>query len=225
MYPATKSSSICIGKFCIPQVFAGVIDYKELRRHSVPVPQLGPSAYAVDSVYALLIACIHRRPSSQQSKINMAIRYSSTSQSHVWCRCAPIWFAGRRQGVIAVCHDGLDMSFARFGGSAVVGTNDAWRQVRRSWTSKPMESTAAFLRYRSRPADFCIDLSALPDWDAGWRMAGQHLWPNAEYMRARYPGSSSGRLPYFDAKRVVYGFGKYLARILHEGFGLQGKSG
>ena len=200
-------------KISNPHIFSGLIDYEELLEHSVPVPQLGLNAFAADSVHALLIACIHRVAHHHNSRrliwlydIFLLANSMSDADVHRFGSLAI------DKGIIAVCRDGLDASFAQFATNEVAENGDAWRSVRRSWTTEPTEATTVFLRNRSRIAEFYDEVSALPDWRAQLRLVGQHLWPNAEYMRSRYPMSSSQWLPYFYAKRVLSGLGKWLGR-------------
>ena len=200
-------------KISNPHIFAALIDYEELLRNAVPVPELGSSALAVDSVYALFIACIHRVAHHHNSRrliwlYDIFLLASGMTDADVQRFGSMV--ADKR--VIAVCRDGLDVSFAQFDGNAAAVDSDAWRTVRRNWSYEPTEATTAFLRNRSRIAECYDDLLALPGWRARLRLVGQHLWPNAEYMRARYPASSRGWLPYFYARRVVCGFGKWLDR-------------
>jgi hypothetical protein len=53
-----------------------------------------------------------------------------------------------------------------------------------------------------------LTFRALPSTAARWRWLGQHLFPEADYMRRKYDFQHPGWLPWFYGVRFVRGVGK-----------------
>ena len=197
-------------KVANPQVFADLISYEELRAAAVPIPSLGPGAWGLGTIHALLIACVHRvahhRDADRLIWLNDIQLLASRLSAAEWIAFDAL---SEARGVRQVCARSLDRTTAVFG--------DAWplRPREQSHTRlMPEESaTAAFLKPNRRYVEVVLgDLRALPSWRDRVRLLGQHVFPPAVYMRHRYAPTSSAPLPVLYLRRALHGAWKWLAR-------------
>lgn len=190
------------------QALADRLTWPELWQSRIPLNVLGPSAFTVVDVHALLLALIHRAGHHPGSR-NLLWMYdlhllASRLSGAEMSRLEEI--AGDR-GLGHVAVDGLALARDWFGNAGVgpliesLRARKAHRQeaivVQGPWTQ------ARLLR---------LDLDALPDWKTRSRLIREHLLPSASYMRERYGVRSNLMLPAWYIWRVLRGAPKWLRR-------------
>ena len=190
------------------QALAHRLTWPELWQSRIPLDVLGPSAFTVVDVHALLLALLHRaghHPGSRNllwmyDLHLLASRLSGAEMSQLQ------EIAGDR-GLGHVAVDGLALAREWFGDAGVgplieaLSAGQAHREeaivAQGPWTQ------ARLLR---------LDLHALPDWRTRGRLIREHLLPSTSYMRARYGVRSNLLLPALYIWRVLHGAPKWLRR-------------
>jgi hypothetical protein len=190
------------------QALADRLTWPELWQSRIPLDVLGPSAFTVVDVHALLLALVHRaghHPGSRNllwiyDLHLLARRLSGAGMSRLEA------IAGDR-GLGHVAADGLALARDWFGDAGVgpliesLRARTAHRQealvVQGPWTQ------ARLLR---------LDLDALPDWKTRSRLIREHLLPSGSYMRERYGVRSNLMLPAWYIWRVLRGAPKWFRR-------------
>jgi len=174
-----------------PQVFAHALSFHEMLAESVPIPALAASARGPCDMHALIIACMHRVAHHHDEADRFKWLYdihllASRLTDAEWERFTTL---ATERGIAAVCREGLERTARWFETSIPARV----RHDRRFVDAGQHEETAAFLRVRPRAREELDHIRALPRWRDRARLAREHLWPSASYMRRIYaPGS---RLP------------------------------
>ena len=190
------------------QALADRLTWPELWQSRVPLDVLGPSAFTVDDVHALLLALLHRaghHPGSRNLLWMYELHLLASRLSGVERSQLQEIAGGRGLGHVAA--EGLALARDWFGDVGVGPIIEALRSptshreeaivVQGPWTQ------ARLLR---------LDLDALPDWRARGRLIREHLLPSANYMRERYGVRSNLLLPAFYIWRVLHGAPKWFRR-------------
>ena len=86
---------------------------------------------------------------------------------------------------------------------------DLWSDPRLS-DAREREVSAGYLEPRAQLSMVLDDLRALPTWRDRARLASEHLFPSATYMRTLYAPSSSAPLPVLYAVRFFRGAKKWV---------------
>ncbi|MFO1422307.1 MAG: nucleotidyltransferase family protein [Candidatus Competibacteraceae bacterium] len=186
-------------------LFAESFPFAELAAAAVPIPELGPHAHGLGSVHALLMACIHRilhLPDGSGNRliwlydIHLLAQRLTTEQWQQWMTLAE----GR--GVCGPCLDGLQTAQTVF---ATVLPAEIQRRLRagadrEGWFDPRLARKRWYLEW--------LSFRALPSTAARLRWLGQHLFPDADYMRRKYNFHHSGWLPWFHGVRIVQGIAK-----------------
>jgi hypothetical protein len=195
-------------KVANPQVFADLVSYDELSAAAVELPALGPSAFGLSDVHALLVACVHRVAHHRDSDrliwlydIHLlAARLSSDSWRAFDALC-------EARGVTQVCRRSLARAVETLGTRVPSPTTTG--RARPSTEA----ATAAYLNPdRSHARQIVGDLQALPRWRDRARLLGQHVFPSPTYMRGQYAPASVAPLPVLYVRRAVHGAWKWLVR-------------
>jgi hypothetical protein len=191
-----------------PQVFAHVLSFEELRARALPLPALGAAAYGPAGVHALLIACMHRvahhHDEADQFKWLYDIHLiASTLTDADWRGFADL-AVDREIG--AVTRESLERSRVWFGTPVPDSVHNDSRLV----TAAQREGTAAFLRVRPKAHEVMDDFRALSSWRDRVRLAREHLFPSAAYMRTIYAPASRWPLPLLYLRRIGSGAGAWL---------------
>lgn len=190
-----------------PQVFAHVLRYDELAATAVPLPRLGPSARGPSNVHALLVACVHRvahHAETEELKWLWDIHLLASSfTSDAWE--VFVGLASERK-VATVCRHSLERAAHWF---HTVVPQHVWSDPRLSNVAD-QEVTAAYLTPRVQLRMVLDDLRALPTWTERRRLAREHLFPSAEYMRTLYAPHSSAPLSFLYTVRLVRGALKWI---------------
>lgn len=191
------------------QVVARMLSHDEIARRAVPVPALGPQARAAAPADALTLACLHRAAHHRDSEelvwiYDIHLLAASLSESD-WNAVV----ATAEQGAAkALCSRGLRLSIDRFG--TPVPTH-VMRRLDSGETSTRREPSAVFLSKDLRLVDGLMsDLRSLPV-GARIRLLAEHLFPPAEYIRARYRVTSPLSLAFSYARRIATGLPKWFA--------------
>lgn len=189
--------------------------YEELLRRARPLPRLGPDAWAVGAVDALLLACLHRAVHQcQPYYIDGVARYDGNRL--IWLYDIHLlagslaqrdWdeLIGRAQarGLLAVCLEGIERTRECFH-TAVPET------VLAALRPRSPEIVASY--FRGGPVrQHWMDVRALPGATNKLRFLAERAFPPATYMRAKYPSERFAWLPWMYARRISGG----LLRRLH----------
>jgi len=194
-----------------PQVFAGVLTFDELSLYADMLPPLSRGARGLSSVYALLMACVHRVAHHYDTDRLIWLYdihlIASQLGAGEWQRFAAL---ASDRGVLAVCRQGIARALAAFAGEWKIAAETAMGEP----SSVKPEATAAYLEGDRRlAAHLLIDLRALSSWSLRWRLLKDQVFPSAQYMRDTYAPASGAPLPVLYTRRVLHGAKKWLARF------------
>jgi hypothetical protein len=191
-------------------VFGHVLDHEELKRDSVPVPQLGPGARAAGPVQALLLACIHPVMHHRGETrllwiydVHLLMQSLSAAQLDRFAQLAV------QRGVAAVCADAVRRAQEYF-------HTPVSPSILSQLTSTATEATVAYLRRNRRWHHEAIaSIRGLPRWRDRLQLAREVLLPSRQYMLAAYGIQPfTGRtalLPVLYAHRALHGVWKIVA--------------
>jgi hypothetical protein len=192
------------------QVLAGLFDYDELRARVRPLPLLAPDALGADLVDAFLIACLHRlthRHNPYQVggaehhdpdrliwllDVDLLARAFDAKEWTMLCERA------MRKGLAAVCLDGLQTAHRYLGTSAP-------EQVRQALAGAGSSELPWRYLEGGRARQLWMDWKALQTPKRRGQWLRELLIPPEEYMRKRFPGSSSQSLAWLYIKRIAGG--------------------
>jgi hypothetical protein len=196
-------------KVANPQVFADLVSYEELSASAVSVPLLGPGAWGLSDVHALLVACVHR-VAHHYDPATLIWLYdihliASRLSPEAWGTFEELC---QQRGVAQVCRRSLDRTSAAF----ATALPRFARGAEHLGAPETEVATAAFLQPRRHVDQVVGDLRALRSWRDRARLVSQHVFPSASYMRHRYAPSSSAPLAVLYVRRVLHGAWKWLAR-------------
>ncbi len=173
-------------------LFASVLQFDDLRRRAVAIPELGPHAKGLARADALLLACIHRVAHHHDSDrlIWLAdialLRDGMSADEH-----RSFWQKAAAEKVVAVCSRSIELA-------------NEWmsrppRDLAAQWLSREElerdEPSRAFLdRDITHGGVMVADLRALP-WRARFARLWQLTFPPAAFMRQSFPTHSRALLP------------------------------
>jgi hypothetical protein len=186
-----------------PQVVSQALTHAELVERSQTVLVQGHPMRVPSYVDSLLMACLHRvhHPDFEESYwIEDIHLLASRLEPDEWQA-----FTARaaRRSIRAICLQGLERAQDQC--QTVLP-----RDVRASLSEDASEPSAVFLRKDLRPVDrLAADLRALSP-RAAARLIREHLFPPAQYMRAKYGVRSRAWLPACYAIRLLSGMSKWL---------------
>lgn len=182
-----------------PLVFRHLLPFHVLSASADAIPPLGAAARGPALPHALVIACVHLVAHHRDDPILLWLYEIDALAS----RLDP---AGRRAFVDAaaaadvtrVCAAALERALAYFPGDAVAALREEVLAAGRG-----TEPSAAVLR-ATRPVDeLWLDLKVSRGWRERASLLKEHLWPDAEYMRATHARSTP--LPLAYARRAARG--------------------
>ncbi len=193
-------------RIVVPLAFARTLEFDEIDRDAVPVPELGPHARAPSPEHALLLACVHRAAHHTGSSrliwlydIHLIAERLALAQQDAFVELAVA------RGVATVAADGLSAACDGFPGAAAAA-------LRARLSSVPPESerlTAGFLRARRTPVrDAIANLRALGGGRERLRLARELLLPSPRYMRHVYARGSRAPLPLLYLRRLLAALGR-----------------
>ncbi len=188
--------------------FAERLTFPELAAAAVPLPALGPHAQGLGLAHALLLACIHRMGNLSVGNANRLIwlydihRLAQGLTDQQWQQ---IVILAEERALCGPCCDGLDSArqwFATTLPDAILNRLRAGAD-REGFDPRPFQSLWRFQ---------WLTLRTLPTNRMRLRWLGEHLFPNAGYLRSKYGFHSSLWLPWFYAVRIVRGIFRRLTR-------------
>jgi hypothetical protein len=188
------------------QVLADRLTFEELWQSRRAVPALGSAVVTVSDAHALLLAVVHlagHHPGSRDLLWIYDLHLLARRLAPEEMRQVHALAAAR--GLSQIAAEGLALAQERFGTAAIAGAVDTLRD------RAAHEEGAAIIRGPWSQADMLrLDLHALPSWRARWQLVREHLFPPAEYMRARYGDRSSLSLPGLYVWRALRGAPRWL---------------
>lgn len=192
------------------QQFSRVLDYQTLERRSMPIPALGEHAKTLAPPDALLLACMHRihhlhRPVHIDGlsmrgidrliwiyDIHLLLEAMTDDELLAFARTS------RQTRMLAVSRDGVMNAISHFGTRVPEGLLDALR------SSSTTDDSERYLQ-TGRSRAFTNELLSLPSWRDRLALLGEHLFPPAEYMLAKYSVRSRAWLPILYVQRGIHG--------------------
>jgi hypothetical protein len=196
-------------------VLAGLFGCSELLAASRPLPRLGPAAFSLGHVHALLLACLHRAKHDSNPYYSDGVAYLGGDRL-VWlydihllagALTAEDWQAftatARTRGLTAVCRAALAATAACFG-TQVPPTALSALDV-----GDRIEPVAAYLG-AGRLRALAMDIRAVDGVTERLHYLRELCLPPAPYMRAKYASARVTWLPWLYARRAVEGVRKWL---------------
>jgi len=205
------------------QVLARELSYEDLATRAVAVPSLGPNAWTLDAADTLLYACMHRAGHvnttyySGEDVMVGGDRLIWFYDMHLLLQVMPASdleaFVERatQKRMRAICADALQRTHECFGTEIPPFVLEGIR------VTGVEEPSARYLTGR-RANQVVGDLMAAPDWRFRLKWLREFCFPGADYMHAKYAGSSIRWLPVLYARRAAEGARK---RLTHRGAGHQ----
>jgi hypothetical protein len=193
------------------QALADRLTWQELWRSRVALDVLGPSAFTVDDVHALLLALLHRaghHPGSRNLLWMYDLHLLAGRLSGVERSQLQEIAGGRGLGYVAA--EGLALARDWFGDTGVDPIIEALRS--RKSPEEHKEEAIVVQGPWTQARLLRLDLDALPNWRARGRLIREHLLPSANYMRERYGVRSNLLLPALYIWRVLHGAPKWFRR-------------
>lgn len=191
------------------QVIARMLSHDEIARRAVPLPGLGPYARAASPPDALTLACLHRAAHHRDSEellwiYDIHLLAVSLSESD-W---NAVVATAERSAAKALCARGLTLAIDRFRTRV---PNHVMRRLDSERRSTCREPSAVFLSKDLRLVDGLMsDLRSLPA-RARIRLLAEHLFPPADYIRARYRATSRLFVAFSYMRRIAAGLPKWFA--------------
>lgn len=190
-----------------PQPFGDVVGIDDLWPHTVEASTLVPGVRVPARAHALLIACVHlvahHASAPRLIWLHDIHLLAGSLEPHEWSTFVSL---ARTRRVTAVCRHSLARAAELFG---TLVPPSAAQQLSDPTLAEP---TAPYLLDgRTHMAHVWGDLRAL-GWADRWRLARQHLFPSARYMRLVYAPTAAVPLPFLYAQRVWRGARKWLDR-------------
>ena len=187
-----------------PLVFANVLPLETLWTKATPIRPLGSHAFGPSLPDALVLACIHLAAHHRRHAIllwfydlYLLARALDAAQQAAFVEVAAT------AGVTAVCANSLEGA-RRYFDDPRLATLAARVVARRGNREEP----SARILTAARPIDeLLLDLKTRASLRTRLTLVREHLWPDAEYMRAT---GHEGWLPLAYARRAVSGARKWL---------------
>lgn len=189
-----------------PLVFRHVLPAAALRRSRVPLPALGPEAWGPRPAHALTIACVHLIAHHRHSPLLLWLYdIARLAQAFDDGEARVFLETTSAAGVSAVCAAALNQARRHFDGPALESLATGAEAAGRARAEPSARVLTA-----ARPIDeVWLDLRVSEGWRERASLLREHLWPEADYMRAT--GAGTGWLPLAYARRAFAGAGKWLA--------------
>jgi hypothetical protein len=191
-------------KISNPLVFADILSYEELISSAIPVSGLGKHARTLDSVHALLLACLHRIAHHRNSDyllwlydIHLLISHMKPEEAEAFARLV------RDKQLRAVCTSSLRLAQQCF---ATPLPMDLMEALEANDGFGLDEVTASFLKPHLRGLDILLsDLETLSHWRDKLCLFKEHVFPPAKYMLNHYCTTNRALLPVLYIHRVLRG--------------------
>jgi hypothetical protein len=192
------------------QILARLLGYDELEPHALSLPPLGPNAYGLAPVHALLFACMHRAGHRNAPFHVDGLAYPGADRL-IWLYDIHLLISGMSDVELtefvelatakrlkAVCLEALDRSAECFGTLIAPPIAQGLRH------KGPIEPAARYLaggRLRQMAGDFF----SLDGWGQRAHFFRELAFPSGAYMRIKYCDTTVRWLPVLYARRAVHG--------------------
>lgn len=182
--------------------FARVFSHERLSARAVPVPALGVHARTLETVDALVLACMHRAGHYSHSGDRLIWLYDIHLLAGALDEEAAARFSGlaRELDIEGLCGDAFDVTRHWFGTRLLPSLEAMCRLAGGSETRGYLRpGRRAGIRGRVRR-----ELGGM-SWKEGVQFIAQNLFPPPAYMRWRYASTSRLALPWLYLKRMLQG--------------------
>jgi hypothetical protein len=196
------------------QLLASLLNYDELAARAVAVPGLGPQAYGLAPMHALLFACIHRAGHAHAPMYVDGVAHPAMDRI-IWLydihllagamsagELAAFAALARSKRVATLCREALDLCRARFATQLPAAVLASLAAPGRAEPSARHFSRGPLLR-------FIGELRALRTWRDRGRWLRETALPGEAYMRRKYPDAANRWLPLLYARRAIAGAWKW----------------
>ncbi len=189
-----------------PLVFRHVLPAGTLWTSRVPMPALGAQAWGPSRPHALLIACVHLVAHHRADPVLVWLHdIARLSEALDDDEAATFVETAAAARISLVCASALDRARAFFDGPALASL-----AARAHAQADGRVEPSARLLAAARPIDeMWLDLRVSNGWRERIALLREHLWPDAEYMRAT--SAKTGWLPLAYARRAFRGARKWIA--------------
>lgn len=193
-------------KVANPQIVADALPFDDLWKDAQPAALLGPSARVPSTVASVALACVHRL-AHHQGHERLIWLYDLKLLTAVMDQRD--WEALRdlscERNIASLCLDGLQAARTRLQASVPHDIEVALA------LAAPEESARAYVDGPVRKRDVLIsDMKTLGSWRERFRLAREHAFPPAAFMRHRYSGHSWWPLPALYVHRLVTGASRWI---------------
>lgn len=185
--------------------FSHKLQWHELINNCEPVNKLGPNARAPNSVYALLIACMHLAGHHHNQErliwlvdIDLLVNCLS-SQELKQFRSLVI-----DKGLNEICQSLLSRTAELFDNTAALQLAQQFDQTGRSNDPSALFTDPDISEWRR----LLSDMKSLPNWQQRSLLVREHLLPPTSYMLKRFQTENHWLLPWLYLKRLIQGFGR-----------------
>lgn len=199
------------------QMLARLLGYEELAARAVAIPRLGPHAYGLAAVHALLFACIHRAGHAHAPYFVDGVAHPAADRI-IWLYDVHLLVDAMSAGELeefatiasskrikAICRDTLELCRERFSTEVPAGVFATLA------AEGPPEPSSRY--FNGGPLLQLIgDFLALENWRDRTRWVGEMAFPGESYTRRKYPKAEKTWLPILYARRAFSGVWKRLVR-------------
>jgi hypothetical protein len=192
------------------ELFADTLTHEELWPRRVVIDALGPFAWGPSDADALILGCVHRVAHHfDDDRLIWIYDLHLLASRFTEAEWAVVAERARDRGVAGICARGLQHAAAAFGTRVPPATLAALIQA----GARPEEAARiAYARPRRHIANVAADFRALPRWSDRLRLAAEHVFPPASYMRGVYAPTSRAPLAFLYARRACRGALRWLAQ-------------
>lgn len=190
-------------------VLAELLSHEQILATSIGLPVLGPAARAPNAIHALLIACLHRVASQYAPYVMDGVPRAGGDRL-IWLadidRLLRSLDAEREAFVELALQRGAGrLSAAGIASAAAAFATPAAEEWLRALSGESLASTCDRYLVAGRGGRDWLDFCALPGTAARLRFLRESLWPDAAYLRARYPQSADSTLLRLRLSRIARG--------------------
>jgi hypothetical protein len=193
-------------RLAAPLVVRRVLPVAVLRASRVPLPALGPHAWAPAPPHALAVACVHLVAHHRGAPVLLWFYEIARLAVRLDARETAMFLeTAAAAGISAICAAALHMAQGYFPSAGLA----ALAALARAAGASTREPSAALLDVE-RPIDHLwLDVRAADGWRERMTLLREHLYPDAEYMRAT--SAKTGSLPLAYVRRAVHGAREWMA--------------
>jgi hypothetical protein len=189
-------------RLAAPLVFREVLPADALIAEAVPIAALGPAAFGPSLAHALAVACVHLIGHHRDApSLLWLYEIAALARALDERQSAPFLETAASAGIRSVCRSALGAAREHFDDArleALIG----------ALPIDDREPSARLIDAASTMDELRLDLRVARGWGERITLLREHLWPDAEYMRARE--GTQGWLPLRYARRAVTGASRWM---------------